>query len=392
MALLTTVSDTILLAAKREVKFFNSDGTNVQHLLLPAFDPKNTKQSNDIEDDDERSEEPAKRLISQKEESVIQNIAVSPNGHLLVITTTGDKLVYTYKILATEKQELVSKRTLPRISSAIAFSSDSKYFYIADKTGDCYEFSCENVDLAGKWILGHLSMVLDVLATQDLRFIITCDRDEKIRVTNYPATHLIETYCLGHTEYVSAISFLPTNANQVLVSVSGDKMLKIWSYIDGVLLFDYALPSAGLKMILRKINETTSHVAVTLYKETNLIICEIEQASDQTFTVKLISEHNFKDCKEITSLVFENDGNILLASVNTNNSVDVQRLIFTSDKYVECDSVELNKNLGDMVLDLQYNFENISMLFKKRYDNIKDYHERKKRRIEDQKQNSYNIL
>lgn len=171
MALLTTINKTILLAAKREVKFFDSNGTNVFKLTLPLFDPKNTKQTEDNDDDDEPTEEMVapRKPDPSKDGSVIQNIAVSPNGQFLVITTTGDKLLYMYKVLATDKHELVSKRALSRISSSMVFSSDSRYLYIADKTGDCYEFDCENFEKAGKWILGHLSMVLDVLVTQDNR-------------------------------------------------------------------------------------------------------------------------------------------------------------------------------------------------------------------------------
>ncbi|XP_037036811.1 tRNA (guanine-N(7)-)-methyltransferase non-catalytic subunit wuho [Bradysia coprophila] len=390
MALLTTIDKTILLAAKREIKFFDSNGTHLSKLTLPQFDPKSAKQTEENDDDDEQADGVVapRKSDSSKDGSVIQNIGVSPNGQLLVITTTGDKLVYMYKILAADKHELVSKRVLARISSSMAFSSDSRHVYIADKTGDCYEFDCENLEATGKWILGHLSMLLDVVVTHDNRFVVTCDRDEKIRVTNYPGTHLIETYCLGHTEYVSAISFLPTDPNQSLVSISGDKMLKIWKYLQGVEVFEHELPAAGLKMILRKIDEQTSHAAVTLFEGPNLIIYEIvQQTNGQEYIVKLLSEHSFKECKEISSIVYDVDGNILLAAVSPENSVALHRLTYT-DKYAEDDSSELNENLGDTVLDLQHNFENISMLFKKRYDNIKDYHERKKRRIEDQIRNS----
>lgn len=188
-------------------------------------------------------------------------------------------------------------------------------------------------------------------------------------------------------EYVSAIAFLP-NDSRILVSVSGDKMLKLWDYMQGVEVIEHELPGAGLKMIVRRVDERVSHVAVTLYEGSNLTICEIAQTNEQTFAVKALTEHNFSECKEITSLLFDDDGNILLATVTKANAVSLHRLTYTDGRYVEEDCNELNKNIGDTVLDLQYNFENISMLFKKRYDNIKDYHERKKRRIEDQIRNS----
>lgn len=170
MALLCTIRETVLLAAKREVKFIDSNDISVSTLTLPKFDPKNTKQTED-NDDEEQIEEivPPKKPGSSDDLSTIQNIAVSPNGNLLVITTTGDKLVYMYKTSTTDEPELVSKRALSRISSSMIFSSDSHYLYIADKTGDCYEYDCENLETPGKWILGHLSMVLDILMTPDDR-------------------------------------------------------------------------------------------------------------------------------------------------------------------------------------------------------------------------------
>lgn len=169
MALLCTISKTVLLAAKREIKFIDPNGEIVFTLTIPKFDAKNAKKTEDNDDEQNEDTMPPKKSGSTEGLSTIQNIAVSPNGNLLVITTTGDKLVYMYKILATDKYELVSRRALSRISSSMIFSNDSRSLYIADKTGDCYEFDCENFDTEGKWILGHLSMVLDVLVTPDNR-------------------------------------------------------------------------------------------------------------------------------------------------------------------------------------------------------------------------------
>ncbi|XP_073890059.1 tRNA (guanine-N(7)-)-methyltransferase non-catalytic subunit WDR4 isoform X6 [Macaca fascicularis] len=66
----------------------------------------------------------------------------------------------------------------------------------------------------------------------DDRFILTADRDEKIRVSWAAAPHSIESFCLGHTEFVSRISVVPTQPG-LLLSSSGDGTLRLWEYRSG---------------------------------------------------------------------------------------------------------------------------------------------------------------
>jgi tRNA (guanine-N(7)-)-methyltransferase subunit TRM82 len=40
------------------------------------------------------------------------------------------------------------------------------------------------------------------MLSHDKKYLITSDRDEKIRVTSYPDTYNIQAFCLGHTKYV----------------------------------------------------------------------------------------------------------------------------------------------------------------------------------------------
>ena len=69
-------------------------------------------------------------------------------------------------------------------------------------------------------------MLLDLKLTQDRRYVLTSDRDEKIRVSKFPNSYNIEGFCLGHTEFVSSLALVPGCNNRVLSS-SGDGTVKV---------------------------------------------------------------------------------------------------------------------------------------------------------------------
>lgn len=53
------------------------------------------------------------------------------------------------------------------------------------------------------WLL--LACVHIQAVTADDRFVITADRDEKIRVSCFPNAYNIHTFCLGHTGWVAVV-------------------------------------------------------------------------------------------------------------------------------------------------------------------------------------------
>ncbi|XP_073473734.1 tRNA (guanine-N(7)-)-methyltransferase non-catalytic subunit WDR4 [Aquarana catesbeiana] len=126
----------------------------------------------------------------------------------------------------------VSVRWVSRRCTAVTFSSCESYILVADKSGDVFSFSVTNPQEEGRLELGHLSMLLDLAVTPDGRHIITCDRDEKIRVSLWEAPHVISAFCLGHTEFVSQLLALP-GPDYLLLSGSGDGTVRLWKYESG---------------------------------------------------------------------------------------------------------------------------------------------------------------
>ena len=88
-----------------------------------------------------------------------------------------------------------------------------------------------------KLLLGHVSLLTDIISItidsppnklQD--YILTSDRDEHIRVSRgIPQAHIIEGYCLGHTEFITKLCVPPVYSH-LLISGGGDEYLLLWDW------------------------------------------------------------------------------------------------------------------------------------------------------------------
>ena len=90
-------------------------------------------------------------------------------------------------------------------------------------------------------LLGHVSLVTDVASVSlrtsegDREYIVTADRDEHIRVSRGPKqAHIIERFCLGHTQFVSRIC-VPKWRPNMLISGGGDDYLIAWEWANGTI-------------------------------------------------------------------------------------------------------------------------------------------------------------
>lgn len=109
-------------------------------------------------------------------------------------------------------------------------------------------------DFTRTLLLGHVSLLTAITLAHDAAgrpYIITADRDEHIRVSRgIPSmAHVIESYCLGHEEFVNKLcipSTSPASSSseiraaplfpQFLVSGGGDNDLFVWNWLEGRLL------------------------------------------------------------------------------------------------------------------------------------------------------------
>ncbi|CAF3679410.1 unnamed protein product [Rotaria socialis] len=184
------------------------------------------KQQEKTEDDDENTNELNRNLIK-----------FTPDGQKLLINGQN-KQIYIY--ISSYDENTKTYWQLQRIVTikkrASAFDVTNEILLIADKSGDVYKTDLLTdtsvVLTADDCIMGHLSMLLDIAfitTDKNQQFILTTDRDEKIRLTHYPNAYNIEGFCLGHSEFVSHVKLIDQNH---ILSASGDGTLRLWHLPD----------------------------------------------------------------------------------------------------------------------------------------------------------------
>ncbi|KAK3807814.1 MAG: WD40-repeat-containing domain protein [Benniella sp.] len=238
---------------------------------------------------------------SQENKARVQVLAFSPDGSFLA-TAADDKIM---KIWDADSWKCLGTRTLVRRSNALVFSKDGSHVVTADKFGDVYnmvrdlpdvpapvkkvetaEEDEEDEDEKEQPILGHVSMATDLALTKDNKYVITSDRDEHIRVSQYPKGHNIESYCLGHTSFVTAVKILPGASGKYLLSGAGDATVRVWEFLKGLEIqtFDIretlGMPPADpeaeedLTVLSIAVHEGNNHIAVALEKDPRILILQ----------------------------------------------------------------------------------------------------------------------
>lgn len=209
--------------------------------------------------------------------SQIRNMVLSHDEKMLIACADWDKSVIIFAIDLQENENclrLIKRRPFPKRPNAITLTSDQKTLIIADKFGDVYPMSIQEeavakIDDAVQPILGHVSMLTDVIMTKDSsgkRYIITSDRDEHIKISHFPQCFIVNKWLFGHKEFVSSLCSPQWKQNWIF-SAGGDDLVFTWDWEVGKILsqFDYT--------DLIKPHLTAAHLASPRFQnDTNSII------------------------------------------------------------------------------------------------------------------------
>ncbi|KAJ1502057.1 WD repeat-containing protein 4 [Coelomomyces lativittatus] len=209
--------------------------------------------------------------------STLQAGCFSLNDDYLILSD-DQKGIYCFE---TTTWTCLSKRTAEKRIMQICPTDDG--FIVADKHGDVYSYPFlddpEKGTGHGTYLLGHVSMVTCATWSK-LGYVITGDRDEKIRVSHYPYGYHIETYCLGHTQFVSQVQLDPKCPTQ-LISAGGDPFLCRWDWKKGQLIRTIALHEENdqdtrevkvTPLCVRSLTCMDDYIAVVIESRTSVLL------------------------------------------------------------------------------------------------------------------------
>lgn len=337
--------------------------------------------------------------VTLQEDDFVVDIVTSPNNKFLGVLLSASKKIIICELPNLKHMETL---TLPRSASKIRFDMSSTRLLVADKTGDVLIFDILKEDKGTK-ILGHLSLLLNILQTNDGKFIITSDRDEKIRVSCYPNAYNIQTFCLGHKEFVMHIELLP-DLPEYLTSASGDGLVKVWNYTNGKLHYTIdtytdvknnndlkqnfckIMNEEGIEInslpivnyAITKLSDSFSLIAVTVHSYMKILIYSLKYDNKQ-FSHSLVLELPFENYP--ISIKFHNLS--LFVYDILYSKISEYQVSIDSDSIV----VNLHRRLHvfenqKMEISNTLDHNSIKLLFKRKFDNVQEYQERKKMRLE----------
>ena len=208
--------------------------------------------------------------------------ALSNDGNMLAICG-ADKKLHIYRL--GNEPKLVWSRTMPKKLVKIVFDSKDETIVVCDRFGDIYRFDAvrslpeyegkiDDDEFGAELLCGHVSMTTDILRTSGSdgrEYLISSDRDEKIRVTCYPDTFNIHTFLLEHTEYVASVC-KPNGHDNILLTAGGDGFVIVWDFVGGAVKQKLEIPcEVDILDVLNVIQLSQTNFALILQKPENIL-------------------------------------------------------------------------------------------------------------------------
>ncbi|QNP98792.1 YALIA101S05e05248g1_1 [Yarrowia lipolytica] len=258
--------------------------------------------------------------------SHVRSLQLSKGGKYLLATTDETKSLV---LLDPTTLEVIKKVQYPKRPSAVATDKEDLNIVLGDKFGDVYGESVEDLlkvegELKDEPVLGHVSMLTALelgYDSKDRPYVISADRDEHIRISRFPASHVIEQFCFGHQQFVSSLLINDLDAS-ILFSAGGDDEIFVWDWLNGKQLQKLSLR----EHVESYLNEAHIYVdkkgVATTHKE--ITVSSLQQIKDTPYLLVNVESTNaiivlkIVDNKLEVASVFVTEAHVISFSVAGN--------------------------------------------------------------------------
>lgn len=212
--------------------------------------------------------------------ALIRHIAISPDTRHIA-SISDDKALVVHSLSDNGSYEISSSRRITKKPSDICFTPDNS-IVISDKVGDVYLYpllpnpepetrplhlalqSDPTLNPDATYLLGHVSVITASILSPDQKYIITADRDEHIRVSNFPKSYIIDRYLFGSDGFISALH-IPDDRPTTLISAGGEQYMRIWNWQTGALeskvdIWGAVLPHRRVRSSMRRLRKNKKKV------------------------------------------------------------------------------------------------------------------------------------
>ena len=180
------------------------------------------------------------RLATPEDASEIQAVALTKdNDRMVYAVARANKSLQVFCETELVASYVTAKRTSSLCFASVHDTNISKntmtVVVTGDLAGDAVAYSIgqnltdnenEKKKTKCRLLLGHTASMLTKIKVHH-HWILTADRDEKIRVSYFPDTHRIHGYLLGHLAFVSSFDVF----ENVCASCGGDRMIRVWNLL-----------------------------------------------------------------------------------------------------------------------------------------------------------------
>jgi len=279
-------------------------------------------------------------LPEDKSKVKIDASAFSKSSDLLAVVYSDKSLKIWKK--SDDSWKLVKEAVVPRCLLAVCFDEEKENVYMGDKCGNVYKYKVQGGENEEKQapIIGHISMLTDIMCTPS--YVITCDTDERVRISDVTKPYVIQSFCLGHHEFVHKC--VPVGGN--LVTTSGDGSVKMWKMEDGtelasIRLFD-GVDEDKVFADMISYSDVSGHLAVASSKSNEVQILNItENSFDKKKELKFENKVvDFCYCNDKLNVLLSTNEKLKIQVYNSNNNYELVNVV--EDEFFK--SINFNKS------------------------------------------------